>query len=97
MINGYVNLPTELTEDIYERFIDGNLHIPGIYRKVRDIYELRKPVVAHFNIGPLGGVTSVATIAFNDDNSYMITVNLGGEFLIMVITDDDYARIAQPG
>lgn len=99
MINGYVNLPAEFSDNILDKLTDGVLHIPGIYRKIRDIYEIRKPVVAHFNLGTMGGVTVVATIVFNDENnSYIIMFDLGaGEYLTFRITDGDDVNIDEAG
>lgn len=100
MVNGYVNMPDELQGNILEKFQPGiEVNVPGMYRKITDIYKLRKPVIGHFELGFLGDVTLCLAIAKFTNGDIVILTSLGdyGSIEISVFSNDNVLlNIRQP-
>ena len=88
MVNGYVNVPSEL-ENLGT--FQAPSTIPGIYDKMILIRNLRKPIVGHFNLAPLQNASSVffpiCTITPNKEVSLGFT--FGNVVVSLIINKDD--------
>lgn len=93
MINGYVNIPSEL-EHIGTFSVEKV--VPGIYKKMEAIIALNKPIVGHFSLEPAYPVDSVFfPIAYYAGKDILIGFTFGEVNYTMRINSADQVMILQ--
>lgn len=94
MINGYVNIPSELSP--LGTFFQSRT-IPGIYNKMVTIANLKKPIVGLFSLAPFQNVESIFTPIFSVLPTGEITLGFtyGDLVLRLTITNNDQVVISE--
>lgn len=87
MINGYVNIPSEL-EPLGNFFVEKT--VPGIYKKMEAIIALKKPIIGYFSLAPVQPTASIfSPVVFYAGSDITIGFVFGGLSYNMRINSAD--------
>lgn len=93
MINGYVNIPSELTN--VGTFFQPQT-IPGIYNKMLSIASLNKPTVGKFSLAPAENVEAVfSPVCILLDGVIALQFTYGSLSIVLNVTENDRVYITE--
>ena len=94
MVNGYVNIPSELSD--LTSFIGGKV-VPGIYNNMIDIIATNKPAVGNFSLqqGPIRTSAIFFPVVYHSLNDIYVVLTLGNSKVSLIINSDDNVFMAE--